>query len=121
MARRRTRLAAPWQYATGTWPEGPYDGGDWEHTAAAVELAANLARAVRRRRLELQLSRAQVAARAGLSVQTVAAVEGGRTWPDLVTLTGLADGCETTVRALLDPARRAGRAAADDPSQYRHG
>ncbi len=65
-------------------------------------MAARVARNVRRRRRDADLSRRGLAIRAGLSEQTVGAVERGAVWPDLVTLAGLAAALGADVRDLLD-------------------
>lgn len=108
MARRRHTQRAPWQHAPGTFPDGPFTGGEWEHTARAAETAGRLARNVRRMRLDLDLSRAQLAESAGVSEQTVSSVETGRTWADLSTLVGLAAACRVEVSDLFRdrPVRR---------------
>ena len=92
MSRRAGQLRHPWTYAPETWPGGPFDvpSGSWKHAGVALEAASSLAVVVRARRRELDLSRRELGKRAGVSAQTVSALEGGRVWPDLVTLAGLA-------------------------------
>lgn len=105
MSRRRGGVGHPWEHAPTTWPHGPFQppaGTEWPHAEAAAGYAAAAARAVRTRRRDREWSRTHLAGRAGVSVQTVSAVERGAVWPDLVTLTGLAEALEVSVQTLLD-------------------
>ena len=60
---------------------------------ALADVLAELHRSCRllaRRRAELKLSQTQVAQWAGVTAQTVAAIEDGATWPDHLTLLKIA-------------------------------
>lgn len=74
-------------------PRGPFkapESGGWVHAEAAAQVAGRAAANLRSLRGTQGLSTAEVAERAGVSPQTVTAVEGGRVWPDIATLTALA-------------------------------
>jgi len=58
-------------------------------------------RLLARRRAELKLSQTQVARWAGVTAQTVAAIEDGATWPDHLTLLKIATVLGGTVEARI--------------------
>ena len=58
-------------------------------------------RLLARRRAELKLSQTQVARWAGVTAQTVAAIEDGATWPDHLTLLRIATVLGGTVEARI--------------------
>ncbi len=74
----------------------------WTKYKRAASIVAMMSRrSLRTRRLELGLTQAQVAARAGVSRQLVAAVEAGRNAPAVDAALGLARVLGTTVEALF--------------------
>ena len=58
-------------------------------------------RLLARRRAELKLSQTQVARWAGVTAQTVAAIEDGATWPDHLTLLRIATALGGTVETRI--------------------
>lgn len=65
-------------------------------------------RLLARRRAELRLSQTQVARWAGVTAQTVAAIEDGTTWPDHLTLLRVATALGGTVEARIIPGQPIG-------------
>ena len=65
-------------------------------------------RLLARRRAELKLSQTQVARWAGVTAQTVAAIEDGTTWPDHLTLLRIAAALGGTVEARIIPGQPIG-------------
>ena len=65
-------------------------------------------RLLARRRAELKLSQTQVARWAGVTAQTVAAIEDGATWPDHLTLLKIVTVLGGTVEARIIPGRAMG-------------
>ena len=99
---RTPRLRAPHEYADGEWPDGaPADDPAWPHAPAAVAAAQRVARNVRAARRDAGHTQQRLAELAGISVRTVKKIEAGRTWPDLVTLVGIAEALATTPASLL--------------------
>ena len=115
---RTPRLRAPREYSDGDWPDGPPgDDPEWPHAPAAVAAAQRVARNVRATRRAAGHTQQRLAELAAISVRTIKKIEAGRTWPDLVTLTGIAEALETTPASLLSdgvtprPRRTPGAAA----------
>jgi transcriptional regulator with XRE-family HTH domain len=71
------------------------------HTVKADEVATGLGLEVRRRREALGLSREQLAVRAGVSFETLGAVERGDNDARTSTVLAIATALETTPDALL--------------------
>lgn len=82
-------------------------GGD----QALAEVLAELHRTSRllaKRRAEVSLSQTQLARWAGVTAQTVAAIEDGATWPDHLTLLRIANALGGTVEARIIPRKPTG-------------
>ena len=82
-------------------------GGD----QTLIDVLSELHRTCRllaRRRRELGLSQTQVAQWAGVTAQTVAAIEDGTTWPDHLTLLRIATALGGTVEARIIPGQPIG-------------
>jgi DNA-binding XRE family transcriptional regulator len=76
--------------------------GSWQHTLIMEPPTSTSA--LRARRRECGLTQAELAARAGVSRQLVAAVEAGQNAPAVDAALGLARALGTTVEALFSPA-----------------
>jgi transcriptional regulator with XRE-family HTH domain len=81
----------PRDLCVGAWPIGPFSVAEGAAVRAAAALAAAFAGAVEATRKERGWSRARLAERARVGPHTVARIEQGGGWPDLVTVAALAD------------------------------
>ena len=82
-------------------------GGDQALTEVLAELHRTC-RLLARRRRELGLSQMHAAQWAGVTAQTVAAIEDGATWPDHLTLLRIANALGGTVEARVIAGRSTG-------------
>jgi DNA-binding XRE family transcriptional regulator len=76
-------------------------------------------RLLARRRAELKLSQTQVASWAGVTSQTVAAIEDGATWPDHLTLLKIATVLGGTVEARITSGKSIGPRTPSSLSSFR--
>jgi transcriptional regulator with XRE-family HTH domain len=89
------------------WPHGPFkDLSDYPEARAHLRQVANLARDAERFREGQEMTRGDVAKKAGLNVQTYGDFEAGRTWPVAGTLYRIAEALDVDLRYL---GRRPGR------------
>jgi len=85
-----------------TLTEGYNEPDDVAETRREIRLSMALAEAVYQRRVELGLTQADLADRAGLSQAKISRIEGSDTVPTLPLLAKLADALDATLNIALD-------------------